>query len=70
MLRQHTTVLTEGNGISVTISFSMEQAIVESAKQFNLTEGTHIMARSCPLTEQTPTPFPPFLQLAIAANLP
>lgn len=55
---QHPWVLTEGNGISVTISFSMEQAIVESANQFNLTEGIHIMARSCPLTEQTPVPLP------------
>lgn len=49
-------VLTEGNGVSVMIAFSMEQALVESAYQFNLTEGIHITAHSCPLTEQTPVP--------------
>lgn len=54
----NTSVLIEGNGLSVTISLSMEQAIVESANQFNLTGGIHTMARSCPLTEQTPASLP------------
>lgn len=54
----NTSALTGGNALSVTISLSMEQATVESANQFNLTGGIPSMARSCPLTEQTPASLP------------
>lgn len=54
----NTSVLIGGNGLSVTISLSVEQAIVESANQFNLTGGIPTMARSCPLTEQIPASLP------------